>query len=145
MTDIGGIDSKERSIVAIPAPIPPITVDSHGELLFFESAEKAEEYLEPVDVTNGEYIAYDALGRRLALGIENRKWRERGFWRFLIPEEHLVEQVVIEPAESIPTHANELTNKLRTFLVRVGESQEWLSRASLDELIRRGIERYKTE
>ena len=104
----------------------PIIVSNFGDVLIFDSIEKAERYIEPIDVDNNEYIAYDSEGHLL----------------------HLVNlpryQVAIEPAETEPNHANELREILMDFLARTGVSKSWLSRASLQELVKKGME-YTTE
>ena len=46
---------------------PPIIVSEHGEVVVFESIETAARGLEPIDVRNGEYIAYDSEGFLLTL------------------------------------------------------------------------------
>lgn len=47
----------------------PIIVVENGDVAIFESAVKAELGLEPVDVKNGEYVAYDGDGRQLCLTV----------------------------------------------------------------------------
>lgn len=59
-------------------PTPPIVVDENGDLTIFNSVAEAEGHLEPVDVANDEYVAYDAKGRRLRLEIDPRE-KVRGF------------------------------------------------------------------
>lgn len=124
---------------------PPIIVDNHGDILFFASVEKAEKYLEPIDVENDEYVAYDSVGHLLNLTIQERKWRETNFLRFFKPNEYTVERVIIELAEAEPTHEDQLRERLIYFFALVGEDKDWLLRATLKELVRRGIERHKTE
>lgn len=46
---------------------PPIVLDQRGDMSIFRSVEDAARYLEPVDVRNGEYIAYDSAGFLLSL------------------------------------------------------------------------------
>lgn len=46
---------------------PPIIIDEHGDISFFKSIEDAVQYIEPIDVLNNEYIAYDSLGFLLDL------------------------------------------------------------------------------
>ena len=46
---------------------PPIVLDEHGDISFFPSVEAAARYVEPIDVRNGEYIAYDSSGFLLKL------------------------------------------------------------------------------
>ena len=52
---------------------------------------------------NQEYIGYDSLGRLLQLTTDGRS-------------------IQISLSENQPNHANELTNKLRTYLVAVHDS-----------------------
>jgi hypothetical protein len=47
----------------------PIILVEHGDILIFRSVEDAELALEPIDVRNGEYVAYDAEGRTLVLSV----------------------------------------------------------------------------
>ncbi len=56
------------------APALPIIVDNYGDVLVFKSVDDALVYLEPIDVLNNEYIAFDAEGRLLyqfAMEIEH--------------------------------------------------------------------------
>jgi len=46
---------------------PPIVLDEHGDISLFPSVDAAARYLEPIDVRNGEYIAYDSAGFLLKL------------------------------------------------------------------------------
>src|SRR6478736_5827688 len=76
---------------------PPIFVDNRGDVSVFRSVSYAESYLEPIDIENREYIAYDASGRLLALSADRRR-------------------VYISLAEPKPTHGEALENALRHFL-----------------------------
>jgi hypothetical protein len=40
----------------------PIVVLESGDVLFFRSLSCAKRYLEPIDIRNDEYIAYDSEG-----------------------------------------------------------------------------------
>jgi hypothetical protein len=86
-------------MMAAPAdqPIPPIFVDNRGDVSTFRSASYAESYLEPIDIENREYTAYDASGRLLALSADRRR-------------------VYISLAEQEPTHSESLEKVLRHFL-----------------------------
>ena len=46
---------------------PPIVIDEHGDISLFSSVESAARYVEPMDVRNNEYIAYDSAGFLLKL------------------------------------------------------------------------------
>ena len=51
----------------------PIIVLSKDELCVFESIESAEQYMEAIDVKNGEYLAaYDSEGRRFQIRVVRR-------------------------------------------------------------------------
>jgi len=41
----------------------------HGDILIFDSRERAEKYLEPIDVKNDEYILYNGDGKRLIANV----------------------------------------------------------------------------
>ncbi|MBO9523632.1 MAG: hypothetical protein J7518_19035 [Nocardioidaceae bacterium] len=56
----------------------PVVVDDHGALEFYESVERAESYLEAVDVANEEYRAYDAAGHMLLLKVVGARVRITG-------------------------------------------------------------------
>ena len=49
--------------------VTPIFVSEHGDLYSFDRSENAEAYLEPDDVTNEEYCAFDAVGQVLRLRL----------------------------------------------------------------------------
>jgi hypothetical protein len=48
---------------------PPIVVDENGDVSFYPSVEAAARALEPIDVKNNEYIAYDSEGFILQLAF----------------------------------------------------------------------------
>lgn len=102
---------------------PPIIIYDNGDLLIFESIEKAESYLEPIDIDI--YTAYDCEGHLL----------------FLIEQG---ERVTIRLAETEPNHVNELRHVLIDFLSRIGNEYDELSKALLEELIVKSLE-YKTQ
>ena len=47
----------------------PIIVDENGDVSIYWTLEDAKKALEPIDVKNDEYIAYDGLGRLLLLEV----------------------------------------------------------------------------
>jgi hypothetical protein len=103
----------------------PIIVNEHGNVMFFESVEAAERYLEPIDVENDEYVAYDGEGRLLRLVATSPR-------------------ITIEDAEAAPAHAHVLRHLLLQFFPAIGIPQHQLETDSLHELVARGVE-YKTE
>jgi hypothetical protein len=77
---------------------PPIIIYDNGDLLIFESIDKAESYLEPIDIDI--YTGYDCEGHLLSL-------TEQG------------DRVTIRLAETEPNHFNELRHVLIEFLSRI--------------------------
>jgi hypothetical protein len=107
-----------------PGICPPIIVDEQGTATVFESIEDAERYLEPIDVKNGEYVAYDSEGRLLRL----------------VPTSP---RITIENAELEPHHPSEVRNLLTRLLAYTGVPEEILQKESLKTLVARALE-YKT-
>jgi hypothetical protein len=103
----------------------PIIVDENGPVYIFETLKDAELYLEPIDVSNNRYVAYDSEGRLLRLR----------------PTEP---RVTIESAESIPTHSSELRAALIGYLGYFGVDKDWLAQASLKEMVEKSVD-YKTK
>lgn len=108
---------------------PPIIAYEHGDVLFFESVLDAERYLEPIDVANHVYTAYDSEGRLLRLDVKREK-------RFA--------SIAIQDAEPVPTHSAELKKHLCDFFTHVGADKDWLETASLEQLIAQGLQEYQT-
>jgi len=104
---------------------PPIFVYENGDLTIFASVEDAETGLEPIDVENDIYTAYDSEGRLLQL----------------IPTSP---RITMKDGEKEPTHAEELRVILFEFLLYVGLSGDWLKGASLQELVAKASE-YKLD
>jgi hypothetical protein len=114
---------------------PPIIIDENGDISFFESVKDVELYLEPIDVINGEYVAYDSEGHILQLSVECKDSAN-----IFSP----LETVVLSPSATPQRHTAELKRILIDFFGRVGADKKWLSTASLEELITEGIKKYKT-
>lgn len=109
---------------------PPIVINENGALSFFKSLAEAECYLEPIDVRNQEYAAYDSEGRRLDLRVE-----EEVVTRWLGLRKKSRECVRIVQAEERATHMEELKNMLRVFLQKLGTPPDSLHSATLQDLI----------
>jgi hypothetical protein len=109
---------------------PPIVADNKGDVLVFDSVDKAERYLEPIDIRNGEYVIYDRDGRRI---------------NGTVIEDGSVERVKLEPMSEPGNGRGELYRVLTEFLKRVsGAGDTDIEPRSLDELIEMAI-RFKTE
>lgn len=115
---------------------PPIIVNENGALTFFQSITDVERYLEPIDVRNQEYVAYDSDGRQLELGVEQETmagWLGLG--------KTIRERVRIVQAEETATHAEELKKILRVFLQKLGGPSDSLHTATLQDLITASTQR----
>ena len=101
----------------------PIIIDDHGDITFFDSVKEAEQYLEAIDVQNGEYVAYDSAGCLLHLRTDRNR-------------------VIIENIEVEPTHSSELRTKLQTFFTgpKIDVSSDWLIKATLEDLVKKALE-----
>lgn len=111
--------------------LPIVVVDNSGvDISIYPSIEDAELHLEPIDVKNGEYRAYDAAGRVLALGVVKKRIRRS--WGLVNMG---VEQVLVRQAEEKPTHCEELRAALIAFLDSVGIGVESSHPEGIDQLI----------
>jgi hypothetical protein len=114
--------------------IPPIIVDEYGDLAFFRSAADAERYLEPIDVKNEEYTAYDSVGRRLTLGVARKE--TRFFYGIL---KGAVEVVTVRDESGVDA-AEELRQLLLEYLEGTGKSTKSLEGAALETLIEQAVQ-----
>lgn len=73
----------------------PIIAICDGWLEVFKSKEYAERYIEPIDVENDEWEAFDADGCRLTLTVE--KQSTHGFWSLFSKFEEVVRIAESEP------------------------------------------------
>ncbi len=74
---------------------PPIYLDNRGDVWIFPDVGAALAWVEPVDVKNSEYRAYDADGRRISLFVRGGE--------------------VAYSVEAEPEHVTELESCLRKF------------------------------
>lgn len=100
---------------------PPIIVDETGPIYVFRSVEAAEKYLEPIDVANNRYVAFDSQGRLLRLQATEPR-------------------VTIEAAEEYPTHAEALRLLLVEFLKDMGLPEVDVIDKSLPELVESSLQ-----
>lgn len=102
----------------------PIFIDNNGDISVFTSVQDAENWIEPIDVLNSEYEAFDSDGRSLVLAVN----KQQGF-------SSLVQEIVqISLAETEPNHAEELRQRLRRFL-SAAEGRDFPPDASLSQLV----------
>lgn len=100
------------------------TIDLPGDMTFFESVADLEGYVEPIDVENEEYFAFDAEGRLLRLETDGKVVR-------------------VTEAESQPHHEDVLRHLLVQGFLRDGVSETWCANASLADLVDRGRNSYR--
>lgn len=79
---------------------PPIILYNWGDVEVFASVEQLEDYLEPVDVKNGEYLAFDSEARILEVLVESG------------------DRVVVRPATGESRFQAQLAHMLKWFLER---------------------------
>ena len=99
---------------------PPVIVDETGDIDVFESVEAAEIYLEPIDVENDRFVAFDSVGRLLRL----------------LPT---TPRVTIESAEEFPNHAGRLRELLIQFLKDCGSTDPDVSKLEVPELVQKSL------
>ena len=90
---------------------PPIVLNEHGDLSFFESTEDAVRHVEPIDVQNGEYTTYDSEGRLLQWAVRQE---HRPAFLGLFQWTHT--RCVLTAAEEIPQHPQDLRDLLMAWL-----------------------------
>lgn len=66
---MGSQATGQNLVGSILIKLPIVVLADDGPLVF-RSIEDAERYLEPIDVRNGEYRAFDARGCELRLSVE---------------------------------------------------------------------------
>ena len=86
---------------------PPIVIDEHGDVSFYASVEAAARALEPIDVKNNEYVAYDSQGYILQLACRGPRVVILGHASSTPAREALIEalqsfwaRAVLRPAEA---------------------------------------------
>ncbi len=99
----------------------------------FETIEKAQRHLEPIDVINNEYVGYDGEGRLLNLSLTGDQ-KDPTYDR----------KIIITTAEVEPGHESDLREILAKNLLYLEIPKGWISRVSLGELVTKALE-YKTE
>jgi hypothetical protein len=102
----------------------PITLDSNGDLEVFETIADAERSLEPMDLEPDGPVVFDADG--LLLRAERTP---RGLFG--------ADRMTLHAAGQAPEHMPSLEQRLRRFLLRVGESEASIENATVDAMLRR--------
>lgn len=115
---------------------PPIIVVEHGDVTIFESVVKAQLGLEPIDVRNGEYVAYDRDGRLLRLTVM-RKEKPSFFGK-----EKSIEAVEISYVEEEGDYASDLRKALINLFKRTEVYDQEDESLPLDDLVNKAVKQY---
>lgn len=99
---------------------PPIIIDERGATDIFDSIESAELYMEPIDVEDNRYVAFDSVGRLLRI----------------LPTTPIVS---IEAAEEVPNHAGRLRELLIKFLRDCGSTDPNVATLTLAQLVEKSL------
>ncbi len=105
-----------------------IVDEVNGGLLIFASVARAEVYVEPIDVKNGEYVFYNGIGQRLEAKI--------------VKDYRGVEHVKLL-SDATVTYTEELKELIIEFLVGSGYERGVLTNLDLEGLLEIGLQ-FKT-
>ena len=100
---------------------PPIVIDESSDIDVFDSVAHAESYLEPIDVKNNLFVAYDSEGKLLRP----------------LPTSPTI---TIDSAESEPNHLNELREVLIKFITQMSIPVEQLRKSTTQELVQKALQ-----
>ena len=116
----------------------PIIISESGAIDVFRSLHEAENYIEPIDVKNNEYVIYDASGRLLAANVVEQKKKRSSIIA------GTSEQVVISRTEEVPAHAEDVKRLLSEFLAQSEKNEQSVyDELNLKQLVERSL-RYAT-
>jgi hypothetical protein len=101
---------------------PPVVVDERGDVTLYRSIESAAFALEPIDVQNGEYVAYDSEGFILTLECQGPR-------------------VVIAGRASIQPEPAALIGVLQSFWERAARAP-WPATSSVGQAVAQSCERF---
>lgn len=110
----------------------PIIVVEHGDVAIYESMAKAQLGLEPIDVRNGEYVAYNRDGHLLRLTVIQKKIPS------FFAKEKSIEAVEICDVVEEGDYASELREALINFFKRTEEDES----LPLNALVNKAVEQY---
>jgi hypothetical protein len=114
----------------------PIIVVEHGDVTIFESVTKAQIGLEPIDVKNGEYVAYDRDGHLLRLTVVQIE--KPSFFG----KAKSIEGVEISEAEDGIDNASELRKALINFFKKTSVYDREDEALVLNGLVNKAIKQY---
>ena len=124
-----------------PLPLaPPVVVFNRPDgITLYESADALTGHLEPWYVTDEDFDAYDAEGRRVELRLEKQQVPT-----WFGPRHADVEQVVPHAVEAEPQHAAELREALLRGFEQAGYERDEREEKPLEELLAEAKEKLDT-
>ena len=118
-------DCRKPAVTILVKP-PVLVIDKvSGDLTAHRSLEDVEGYIETYDVIRNEHVVYDGEGRLLRVTVLGGK---------------VTDPVKIVCAESEPVRSSELREALIWFLLQMKVQKEWLTEASLEDLVAKASE-----
>ena len=111
--------------------LPIITVE-HGDVSVFKSADDLQQYLEPIDVINGEYQAYDREGYLLDLKVIDTECPS-------LLGTIKTKKVIVVNANEKKNHSDELKNIFIDFFRSTSTYEPDDEKQTLDKLINKAI------
>lgn len=108
----------------------PVIVAENGDVDIFESVEKAESYIEPIDVKTGDNVFFDSEGKILQASI--------------VKDSRGIERIVITDADEENYDRQKLRNILIDFLGYLNYSRQELEEMELPSLVIESL-KFKTE
>lgn len=100
--------------------LPIIVIAEETDILFFQTIKEAQDDLEPIDVEEGIYCAYDANGNRLSIKITERKiktpwWLGGGY--------SVTSSVVMTESRTVKKDTEVLMRSLKRYFKALSEEQ----------------------
>lgn len=110
----------------------PIVLSENGDISIYDSLNKLESHIEPVDVLNSEFEIYDSAGKRLSAEVGSR--RGSGLFGLLGGTVRFVK--VFEP-DNAEVQNDRLQKLLKSHLQNLNELSDSYDDLSISDLIER--------
>jgi hypothetical protein len=120
--------------------VPPVVVAEGWDVVFHRSEEDVLAYYEPWFPSGAEYRSFDSEGRRLELVADPPVRRRRLLGPIGVDDAHK-STLLLRAVETEPSGESELVALLREWLPMVDVPRDGLADLTLDELLRKAIDR----
>jgi hypothetical protein len=114
----------------------PIIIFEHGDVTFFETVTKAQIGIEPIDVVNNEYVAYDSDGRLLSLAVEQIEKPS------FLGKAKSIEIVKISETKESPVHSDDFRKLLLQFFMKTEVYDQTDESLSLGDLVDKAVKQF---